>query len=628
MNKTTKLCGQKAQNTTSNFSTIGLYNQAVKDNLRQIKLDQITTYAIKQFKDYAKRNRLSYVDYNKAVEAFNNSHGLLLLKRGNHFATPQKQYAYINYPYLDRQAVKKTMDHYRQYVHHYNKAVTLENESIRTYNNEIVKPHFALSDQEKKRKTEFKNVNSKLFARDYNDLVLEENAKSAILPKRKIQTIKYGTELLFHVLVGFYVSQLKTRNTSQMELNKPTRVLKNSLPKLKIDQRKLATHTIADIPRLDMSKRTVQNHIKRLREAQLLVNYTMINQNKPIQANFNSKIITVLEGNPPKSQTSIKEQLNSVSWKLLPDNNETTRTKILKEKEIKGCAISTGFQISGSMLEGVESSSVCPADGYKNTKEIKKTATLGRGQAQKILPDFLKKGTDMKKKPTLLTRNFLNRALETKDFADKLKRGDFNEYKALRYDYLQKIEQYALVSREEFRRIVIQDFIKSSAKIWNNHDVYLPVWIKTINLLQEQLFTNIINKSTIIAKLREYRWKLEFARKWFVKNKDVNALFPIDYFDNTRTLPRELGFYGLHSVWKTHLKYLETKAANKKLIEQKANARKRKLSAQKKLTSAIHKYESGKYTYDQLYNYVQDHLPHEFLVALPSLIKNQYINLA
>ena len=52
-------------------------------------------------------------------------------------------------------------------------------------------------------------------------------------------------------------------------------------------------------------------------------------------------------------------------------------------------------------------------------------------------------------------------------------------------------------------------------------------------------------------------------------------------------------------IWKTNKKYKQQKEAEKKQLEVNASARKRNLTAQKKLTNAINKYELGKYNYSQ-----------------------------
>lgn len=616
----------QTQESATHLSEIGLYNQIVKDNLQQTSLDTITQYTIKLFKDNAQRSKRTDAQYNKAVEEFNNTHGFLLLKKGSSYTQPNvKQYAYINYPFIDREGMKNAMDNYRQFVHEYNKQVAEENKAINKYNKSVVKP------SETDTKTlwlvvDFKTTNAHLFTRQYNELVAEQNEKlkTNYIPKKRIQTIKYTTELVFNVLVGFYISQLKTRNNYLLQMNRPTSVLKKSLPKLTIDQRKLATHKIADIPRLNFCKKTAQNHIKRLREAGVLINYTYINQNKPIAVNFNPHIVEVLDGNPPKSKTSENHFFKDVSGKKLPDNSDTTRTFLLKEKEIKECAKHT-IEKSGSMLQIERNSDVCPADGYKNTTAISKTSETrpreNSAHIRSILPDFLKKDRKKQGAKNTITENFIHRLQDDKTLAEQLANGDFDNYKGLRYDYLLKVELYGNLTSEEFKAVMIQDFIKVSAKIWKQHNVYVGEWKKAINYLNDTLFKNITQKSTLIQKLQEYRWKLNFARKWFIKS-NVSALYPSLYFDTTRTESKEIGFFGLHKVWKTHCKYLENKSKNQQRNKTQRNVRKRKLLAQQKLTTAIKKYETGKYSENELYQHIKLHLPVDFLIALPSLMKS------
>ena len=603
------------------FSEVGLYNQKVQGYLKATSLNAITQHTIKIFKDNAQRNKLSESKYNQAVEEFNSTHGFLLLKKGattcKKIAT--KHYAYINYPYLDREAMKKTMDNYRQFVYKYNQQAIKENKEIKAYNTAIVKTTCA---DILKQIIDFKAQYHSEFTQLYNELAEKHNTQlgANYIAKKRIPTIKYTSELVFSVLVGFYISQLKKRNEYLLEMNRPTSTLKNALPKLQIDHRKLATHTIADIPRFDFCKKTAQNHIKRLREAGILINYTYINQNKPIAVNFCPKILVILDGNLPKSQNAENKDFIASSGKKLPHNNDTTRTILLKEKEIKDCANSTVSK---------KESNAYPADGYKNTtgisKELKNHPRKISAELKTILPDFL---GGNKKAPQnthgKLTDNFLSLLQDDRELAQELAQGKFDNYKGLRYEYLKKIELYAHVTIDEFRAILIQDFIKSSAKIWKQHPVYVGEWKKAINHLNDTLFKGFLHKSTLNNKLKEYRWKLNFARKWFAKS-EVPALYPSFYFDTTRTQANEIGFYGLKSVWKTHQKYVLKRQEEKAQKTADKNARRRKLSAQEKLTKAVRKYKEGIYNVAQLYSYVQTNLPNDYLVSLPTLLKNQQI---
>ncbi|MDP2542697.1 hypothetical protein CSC81_04605 [Tenacibaculum discolor] len=608
------------KNNTS-LTKIGLYNQKVHEYLQNTTLDAITQLAVKLFEDNAQRNKLNDAQYNKAVEEFNTQHGYLLLKKGKDYEkATSKHYNYINYPFLDRNAMKSTMDNYRQYVHSYNQQAIEYNKTIAEYNKTVIAPNTPrlaqqVADFTKKYRSEFTST--------YNKKVAKFNAQknANYIAKKRKPTIKYTTELLFNVLVGFYIAQLKQRNSYLLEMNRSTSVLKNALPKLTIDHRKLATHTIAEIPRLAICKKTAQNHIKRLREANILINYTYTNQYKPITVNFHPEILTILDGNPPKPKRIENQFFKQENWKELPDNNDTTRTFLLKEKEIKDCVNNTEFQ---------KEEFTCPADGfYKNTTVIsKKTTTRPRQTSEAVkalLPDFLKQEKPSQGTNSPLTHNFLARLQDDRELAQELADGVYDNYKGLRYDYLQKIELYANVTTEEFKAILLQDCIKTSAKLWKQHNVYVGEWKKAINYLNNELFTNITQKTTLIQKLKEYRWKLEFARKWFIKSQ-VTALYPSLYFDKTRTQTHEIGFFGLHKVWKTHVKYQEQKAIEKAQQQTQQNARKRKATYQKKITTAIKKYEKGNYTAKQLYTYVQTNLPHSYLSVLPTMITHKHQN--
>ncbi|MGG8495938.1 hypothetical protein ACQY1Q_05955 [Tenacibaculum sp. TC6] len=530
------------------------------------------------------------------------------------------------------------MDNYRQYVVKYNSKVEKENEEIRKYNNVVVLKNFELSEAQKKRKANFQKANNYLFSREYNILVEKENENIPLYPKKTIQKIKFQTEIIFNVLVGFYVSQLKSRNAYLMNINRPTSVLKNSLPKLKIDHRKLANHKISEIPRLDICKKTAQNHVKRLREAGILVKYVQINQNKPIQVNFNSSILEVLDGNVPKSQTLENHNFFNGLEKVLHNNNDTTRTFLLKEKEIKDCANSTDLNKCCSIPEENASNTQSPAEGYKNTKGIAKKNKQAGGEIFKILPDFLKaeKHPETSNTQKIQAHNFLARLEDDQEMAEKLATGYYDDYKGLRKEYLLKIEANPLIDREEFRAVLIQDFIKSAAKIWKCSKVHTGNWKKAINQLNESSLFNqkssnntvvTFHKSTQIEYLKKYRWLLNFARKWFFKTK-VTPLFPFAYFDTTRTKSNEIGFFGLSSVWKSHQKYQAKRIAEQKVQQAEASKRKNRLSNNEKLTKAIQRYELGRINHQQLYNYVQDNLPHEYLVQLSNLINKNNQNFA
>ncbi|TCP22406.1 hypothetical protein EV195_11255 [Tenacibaculum skagerrakense] len=605
------------------LTVIGQYNTKVRAYLAQNKLDAITQYTIKIFKDTAQRKKYSDAQYNKAVEEFNSTHGLLLLKRGaEQTQANATSYNYINFPYLNREGMKSAMDKYRRYVYEYNTEVQKENKEITRYNKAVELPK-CIELRDLKKITQVYENKQGLFAREYNKAVeaLSKELQVSYLPKKRIQKVKYTSELVFNVLVGFYISQLKSRNTYLQAVGRPTRVLKNDLPKLKIDNRKLATHTILGIPRLDFCKKTAQNHIKRLREAGVLINYHYTNQYKPISVHFNTTIVQVLEGKSPKKQNSQNQLVTRECEKKLPYNSDSSI--YIKRKEIKDYENFIAREKCGLESKG----SVCPADGYKNTTEISTAkrqtrAREHRSMMRKLLPDFLQTTPENSGTSSVLTRNFLSKLMDDRELAQELTTGKYNSYTGLSYHYLRKIEQYGNVSTDEFRAVLIQDVIKSSAKIWKHHSsVHVGSWKNAINELNEVLFSGITQKETLIEKLKEYRFKLEFARKWFLKHNH-NALYPSLYFDVNRKSSSGVGFFGLHSVWVSHQKYKSKKSQEQNASRRNESARVRKASAKRRLDNAIRAYRKGKYTAKQLYDYVQDNLPYEYVTELTNTLGN------
>ncbi len=606
-------------------TAIGAYNTRVRSYLATISLNAITRQAIQIFKDNAQRNRLNVTAYNKAVADFNTRHGLLLLKRGAEQTQENAiDYNYINFPYLNRQGMKKAMDNYRKYVYQYNIEVTKQNKEISKYNTTVVAPFsIELGDNELKKITALQENPKGLLPREYNKAVAALNTELQVnyIPKKRIQKVKYTSELVFNVLLGFYISQLQTRNNYLQGLGKSTRVHKNNVPKLKIDNRKLANHTISGIPRLDLCKKTAQNHIKRLREAGILINYEYVNQYKPITVHFNTAIVQILEGKFPKKQHPQNQSFTTKCEKDLHDNNDSSI--YLKRKEIKDYE---NF-IVGDKCGSTTEADVCPADGYKNTSRISTTKSTGaqkdKNTMRKLLPDFLQTASEKNGTNAVLTRNFLAKITDDNSLAKELTAGKHNQYTVLSYHYLRKIAQYANITTQEFRAVLIQDFIKSSAKIWKHHNsVYMGSWKKAIDELNGVLFDGLTQKETLIEKLKEYRFKLEFARKWFLK-RNHSALYPCLYFDVTRKCSSGIGFFGLHSVWLSHLKYQKKKAQEQQAKKRNENARIRKQNAKRRLSNAITAYKKGKYTAKQLFHYVQDNLPHEYLLELTKALEHK-----
>ena len=425
------------------------------------------------------------------------------------------------------------------------------------------------------------------------------------IKKRNLQTLKDVTELYFSVILGFYTKQLRNYTDTQLKLNLPTTIKKNGLKQVEIDHRKLATHKIKDVVRLEGCKRTLQNHVKRLREAGLLTHYVYSNQFNAIKVSINNKILVVLDGKLPKTQNTQNQIVKEMESKELHNNSDTIRTN-LKEKEKKGDVFNIGSIISGSMLQSMKTMS---ADSYKNTEE-KQTEKIKDQLAQKF---------NVNSKISFNARKII--IDNDKNFAEDLANKVYDKYTVLRYDRLLKLIQYSDLSANEIKKLLTQDIIKQSAKIWKDHNVYVGEWKKTINVLTGNLFKNMVQKETMLQKHREYRWKINFARQLFLKNKQIKALFTYKYFDSTRKTTKEVGFYGLHYAWKSHINYSIKKSQQIKQQKLDAETRKRKISSDKKFQNILQKYFTGKIDFIKMYDYIKNNIP-EYMKKLEEKFKN------
>nr|BFF40269.1 hypothetical protein BACY1_20740 [Tenacibaculum mesophilum] len=608
------------------YTKIGEYNQSVKNFLEEHPITEIVAHAIKNFKAEAYRKRYSELQYNKAVEDFNSTHGYYIPKKGKE--TVKKYYHYINYPYMDRDAVNITMDNYRAYRDKYNAKTKEYNKEINNFNKEVIQT----KDKNILAKIEaFKKENQGLFTKEYNEKVDSFNSclGANYVRKKRLQKLYNNLNDILNVFVGFYVKQLKIRNYKLMNSKRPTTAHKSAFPKLKINYTNTAEHKQNGNKRLETTPRSLQNAVKRLIEAGVIENYVFFDRNRPVFFNISFKILHVLDGNPPKSQHTDNPSLNPSKTKKFRILNHTTRT-LSKENKIDDCENITDHNKSGSMLEDNESNNGCLADSYKNTNQVedKKNTAPSRADIKKLLPDFMKSTKKRPQHNSKLLAKVEKTMLKQADFSKMLSQGKFDSYKGIRYDQIQNIIQYSGLFLDELKLFLVHDFVKSSAKIWKNHNVLEGSWYNAISMLQNQLFAGITQKDDLIPKLKEYRWKLEYARKWFVHSR-INALYPSLYFDVTRTHKKEVGFYGLHQAWQKHLEKKSKQEAAKKKLKRKSNERKREIIKietnekeqrySTKLNKKLNEYFEGKITQQQLFEYVRKNLPKKYQIQLQAL---------
>ncbi|MFL0106592.1 hypothetical protein, partial [Tenacibaculum maritimum] len=295
MNKYTNNNANFALKNAKSFSEIGQYNQQVRAHLILNPVDSnILKITIKNFKDSAKRRKVSDLTYNIEVEKFNNAHGLYLLKKGND-TDNNNYYSYLNYPFIGIAEQKHTLINFKKYKEEYNIKIRKENAENCIYNTENVKEDSNLTNSEKILKEKFIEDYSHLNTWEYNKKVEfeNENLENAIFKKIKLQPLRQAHVNTFRTLLYFYVGQLKLRNSELLNKGLPTRVKKTELPSLLINKRNVKIHKIDGFRELDYSERTIYNHINRLLEAGVFNSYRFYWHKMPTSVQFNREILVI-----------------------------------------------------------------------------------------------------------------------------------------------------------------------------------------------------------------------------------------------------------------------------------------------------------------------------------------------
>ena len=238
------------------------------------------------------------------------------------------------YPAIIEEAFSSTMNNYRKYIGSYNFKTQAENELIQAHNNSV--KEFCKTNALNEVQTEYKRLfllhNEKNNnPRDYNEAVTQFcNDYGLIVEKKKIQSVKYATEVVFQNLLHLYNSQLMKRNE---------KFIKGGIAsKRPIEEFKINSFLVTQLKRNEVSSiaicsKTVRNHRKRLEEAGVFVEYHFAGRNRPIEVHINPEILVILDVYTSKIKRSETKELRLTYWNVLPDNNESTRTFINEYKK-------------------------------------------------------------------------------------------------------------------------------------------------------------------------------------------------------------------------------------------------------------------------------------------------------
>ena len=365
-----------------------------------------------------------------------------------------------------------------------------------------------------------------------------------------------------------------------------------------------------DINSLDLCKKTVRNHRQRLEECGVFVEYAFKGQNRAVEVHINPEILAVYDIKTMKLTTAENQHVTPQSGKVLPDNNENTGTNI-KEYQRKD-----NGQADCSLIRS--SLALTPSDFfYKNTSSKEQNST------EAAAPKSVKVAETLSEKLQELI-------VHPHQLAVSLANHEFDAYKPIDIRYLFKEAYSGTLTNDEFRELAIQDHFKTVAKIWRNATPFVGSWKIALTLYNQNkwiAFTgNSFNKSALVDEIQQMRWRVEWARKWFINNSNVNPLFPNDYFDMTRKTSKEIGFEYTKGKWNEHLKNIAKYETLKKRQESNAKRRLETINHAKKCENEIKRFYKDRINLSQLYDYVQKNLPPDYLKNLPDLLAKHSLN--
>jgi hypothetical protein len=508
-------------------------------------------------------------------------------------------------PYIDTKAFATTMDNYRLYIAAYNEKVRDQNQVIEKHNAAVGKYR---SDNEL---TEVQKEYSRIFCQKhfhnrtavYNSLADGFNAEYGLLvEKRRIQTVKYGTEQVFHQMLHLYSVQLAKQTTEYLKLG-----ISEARP---VKQFEINSHHVSNLKRngvcsIDVCNATIRNHRERLEECGVLTQYYFRGHKKGVKMHINSQILAVYDAKSGLYVVAENQCFIPESLKDLKDNNEVTGTfkNNIKKKENAG----GDFQGKGTPAAGLS------IVFYRNIpRQEAKSADTPAAENVKVSATPSEKLHDFIQHPHQL--------------AEQLTAGHFYNYTPIPIRYLYDESKNGTLTRDELKEVIIQDFFKTASRMWRGSSPFTGSWKNALNGWMEKRFTAgngngtwTLGKEHMVELLQEYRWRLTNAEKWFRKT-GIKPLYPGAYFDFTRQDKKEIGFEYTRKSWLTHMKYDETKPLKLKKQKKAAEARSVQINHSKKYETQIGRFFKGRIDLEQLYDYVGQNLPVHYYEKLTQTI--------
>ena len=529
------------------------------------------------------------------------------------------------WPMMDKKARRMTMNNYRLEVTKKNNAIEALNTEIEKYNaqveifcagelNEVQKafaPLFLKNIALEEKKCKYEPF-------DYNQLVEEFNQEKGglLIKKRKLDTIKYASEIVFENILHLYEKQLTKFTTEYIKLGGA--ILKDVIAAeinsyhVTALERDLDDETF--VYSLNVCHATVRNHRKKLEKAGILTNYEFRGHKKGVKMHISNKILVLFDAKTGKYTNTENQSVNPETCKKFTDKNKALLEQSIKIDKTENRQ--ADFPDLGTATPDLS------FVFYGNIPAQDEKSKLG-GRAENV------------KVSETLSEKLQEITLADTNFAKRLANGEFFNNQRIDKVHLYKEANSGTLVREEMLEVVTHEFFKGLSKIYRQSTPYAGTYQKAINAFKDRFYaTNgngkfLVSKVVMVDMLQKYLWMVNKAHRWFVKSK-IRPLNPHDYLDRTRTRKREIGFDYLEKAYAKHLKEIEEKPIQAQKAAKNAALRKQEDDNCTKFNQKMNAFRKNRITLDQLIDYVDKNLPPVFMQNLSDMLikemssQNQY----
>ncbi|UOB18610.1 hypothetical protein [Abyssalbus ytuae] len=528
-----------------------------------------------------------------------------------HFQVKDIQGKIIGHPVIDKSQIREMMNNYRNYEQQFNNQLQALNIKVDEYNNNIVdfvqENNLAaeyVSDNEM-----FRYTYNHLSTKEYNQLVERANQtnKRFTIEKRSYKPLKQPHRDTFHAIIWKYGGDILRRNT---KLTENGLSLSRQLEPVSIASNDFSLKDETGQQRINYSTKTIRNHVYRLREAGILFNYSFHGTKKAVNYHIHPDIFVIYDYKKRKSLTS-ENQLFIISIrKNFPDYNGNTSTRYSKEK-IKEPV----NNVNNALDKGDTPKNLAHHINSFLTKDFLQVHNSGNKDLKNTGAEKINIKTEFLRQ-LVEDENDLTRNLLQKEYSDYTENNHLSLFEAESVS--------GSMTKEEFRELLLQEFIKLFSIAWKNEKIYC--WDDTWQLLKDEFLLNpnnsIPSKTTLFYQYKNLRLRMRYVLG-YLKRTDFKLQPPVTYFDPTRKTKREGGF----EFTVNHLKKLQANESQRHQRKLKraysAKKRNRKLNDQEKLYKAVNRLIKNDINYNQLIDYVEKNIP-GMLGMVPVYIQNQY----